>query len=353
MKRCRSKPVFIVGCARSGTTWLYHLLLSSGGFAIYRSETQFYNRFGPRFGNFTNERQRNTFLDSWLKSEFFLRSGLNADSFREAVLKDVNSPGTMLNTFMNRICDEQSAKRWVECTPDHALHIRSIKRDFPDALFIHVVRDGRDVALSLAKQAFVEPFPWHTKQPQLAAAAYWAWITDAVLKQVDYLGDDLLSLHYEDLLENLDSALLRVATFIDKPIDPLRINTHSFGSVVKPNSSFDRGTTGIGDQFGPRWHNYCNVDTLSEIENVIRRRLDRFGYQQSTAPPGIIARIRSTVLRQVYFMRFRTRHILKQLTIFRRFTANELQEARLSKNSQDPTTRPQENMAIIRRLVGS
>jgi len=353
MKGCRPKPVFIVGCARSGTTWLYHLLLSSGGFAIYRSETQFYNRFGPRFGNFANELQRSTFLDSWLKSEFFLRSGLNAVSFREAVLSDVNSPGTMLNTFMNRICDEQSAKRWAECTPDYALHIRTIKRDFPDALFIHVVRDGRDVALSLAKQAFIRPFPWHIKQPQLASAAYWAWITDAVLKQVDYLGDDLLTVRYEDLLENLDSALLRIATFIDKPMDPVRINTHSVGRVVKPNSSFNRDTAGFGDQFVPRWQKYCNEDTLSAIENVIRRHLDRFGYQQSTDPPRFVGRNRSSLLRLTYFVRFRTRCVLKQLAIFGRITPDGSQDAPISDDPQDPTTRPQENIAIIRRLIGS
>jgi len=209
------------------------------------------------------------------------------------------------------------------------------------------------VALSLAKQAFIRPYSWHIKQPQLASAAYWAWITDAVLKQVEYLGDDLLTVRYEDLLGNLDNALLRISTFIDKPIDPNRIKSHSVGSVDQPNSSFDRDNACSGDKFIPRWQKYCNANTLQRIENIIRHRLNRLGYQQSTDTPGIVARIRSTVLLQTYFMRFQTRHILKQITIFGRFPANGLQDAVISRDSQDPTTRPQENIAIIRRLVGS
>ena len=353
MKARRTRPVFIVGCARSGTTWLYHLLLSSGGFAIYRSETQFYSRFGPRFSGFSNERQRKAFLDLWLKSEFFLRSGLDAVSFRQEALNDVDSPGSMLGAFMKRICDEQSAERWAECTPDHALYVRRIKRDFPDALFIHIIRDGRDVTMSLVKQAFIKPFPWHTKQPHLVAAAYWAWTTNAVSKQASYLGNDLLTLHYENLLESLDSTLLQIATFIDKPIDPVRIKTYPVGSILEPNSSFERKPGDSGNQYVPRWQEHCTEDTLRVMEEVIGRGLDKFGYQPSTSPPGLVSRIHATLLRLAYFARLRARCTLKQLAIFSRYIPHGLENASVTDDTQDPTMRPKENISFVRRLIGS
>ena len=41
----RSKaPVFVLGCGRSGTKFLYHTLLSAGGFAVYHSESNAFNR---------------------------------------------------------------------------------------------------------------------------------------------------------------------------------------------------------------------------------------------------------------------------------------------------------------------
>ena len=44
-------PVFVVGSPRSGTTLLYHMLLSAGRFAIYRAETHVFNVLVPRFGD--------------------------------------------------------------------------------------------------------------------------------------------------------------------------------------------------------------------------------------------------------------------------------------------------------------
>ena len=47
----RSKaPVFVLGCGRSGTKFLYHTLLSAGGFAIYHAESNAFNLLGLRFG---------------------------------------------------------------------------------------------------------------------------------------------------------------------------------------------------------------------------------------------------------------------------------------------------------------
>ena len=42
-------PVFVLGCPRSGTTVLYHMLLSAGGFAVYRAESNVFNLLVPRF----------------------------------------------------------------------------------------------------------------------------------------------------------------------------------------------------------------------------------------------------------------------------------------------------------------
>ena len=44
-------PVFVLGCGRSGTTLLYHMLLSAGDFAVYRAESNAINLLEPRFGD--------------------------------------------------------------------------------------------------------------------------------------------------------------------------------------------------------------------------------------------------------------------------------------------------------------
>src|SRR5215467_9454277 len=44
-------PVFVLGCGRSGTTLLYHMILSAGDFAVYRTESNAINLLEPRFGD--------------------------------------------------------------------------------------------------------------------------------------------------------------------------------------------------------------------------------------------------------------------------------------------------------------
>jgi len=61
-------PVFVVGCPRSGTTLLYHMLLSSGGFAVYRAESNVFNLLSPRFGDLGVRKNRQRLMNIWLRT---------------------------------------------------------------------------------------------------------------------------------------------------------------------------------------------------------------------------------------------------------------------------------------------
>src|SRR3984957_4937118 len=75
----RSKaPVFVLGCPRSGTTVLYHMLLSAGDFAVYRTESNVFNPLLPRFGGMRSAADRKALLDVWLRSKLFRVSELGA-----------------------------------------------------------------------------------------------------------------------------------------------------------------------------------------------------------------------------------------------------------------------------------
>src|SRR5215470_18250300 len=147
-------PVFVLGCPRSGTTVLYHMLLSAGNFALYRAESNVFSVLQPRFGNLRSESNRRELLRYWLKSKLFQVSELDAAVMQEKVLRDCQNAGIFLRVFMEEIARAQGVKRWADCTPDHLLYMREIKCEIPDALFVHIIRDGRDVALSYAKQGW-------------------------------------------------------------------------------------------------------------------------------------------------------------------------------------------------------
>src|SRR6202046_2783998 len=69
-------PVFVIGCSRSGTTLLYHMLLSAGNFAVYRAESFIFTLFEPRFRPLSEPRNKRRMLEAWYKTRLFTRTGL-------------------------------------------------------------------------------------------------------------------------------------------------------------------------------------------------------------------------------------------------------------------------------------
>src|SRR5438876_646782 len=84
-------PVFVLGCPRSGTTVLYHMLLSAGDFAIYRSESNVFNLLVPRFRGMRSASDRQGLMKSWLRSKLFRVSGLDENEIRPKILAECRS----------------------------------------------------------------------------------------------------------------------------------------------------------------------------------------------------------------------------------------------------------------------
>src|SRR5437899_12065049 len=81
-------PVFVLGCVRSGTTLLYHMLLSAGGFAVYRTESNAVNLLEPRFGDLSVRRNKEELMEAWLNSKLFRVAGLAAESIWEEIIAE-------------------------------------------------------------------------------------------------------------------------------------------------------------------------------------------------------------------------------------------------------------------------
>ncbi len=306
-----------------------------------------YSRFGPAFRAIARNREREHFLNRWLKSEFFLRSGLDAESFREKVSKGVWTEGAFLRQLMESICLQQGATRWAECTPDHGLYIRRIKRDFPDALFIHIIRDGRDVALSLARKKFVAPLPWGRDAPEVAAATYWAWITSRTAGAECFVRPDYLAIHYEDLVNSFEKTLQQVAAFIGQSINISTIASHPIGSVAQPNTSFDwdKDEHKVG---ASRWRSQCDPELLRKLEGVAGKQLRSFGYELSHDTLASSSKLfQSLALRS----RFELGRLGRLCGLGGDVRVASWDDVSAGNAVDDPTLRPGENLGLIRRLV--
>lgn len=308
-------PVFVVGSPRSGNNFLYHALLSSGGFVIYRAATQVYNILQPKFGSFGAYRNRKKMLREWLASPYFERTALDARSLEQRILEECNSGGDFLRIVMGEMCRRQGAQRWANLSVEELLYMPQIKREIPDALFVHTVRDGRDAALSLSKKGYVPRLPWDRGKEWWRAAFYWNWIVNRCRAFGQMMPGDYLEIHYEDLVSDPPEALRKIGAFIDHDLDYDRIQQASVGTVGDPNTSFAAGgAEGKKKDFNPigRWRQGYNPQELAQLESVIGRSLQAFGYALEAAAP---ARARRAHLEQsLYDGYFSSRFFIKART---------------------------------------
>ncbi len=270
-------PVFVMGCHRSGTNLLYDTLLSAGGFAIFRGYLPVYKILIPRFGSLRRRTNREKLLQLWLQSESFRRSGLSREYVAERVLNHCKSGGDFIRITMDEIERQQNASRWAVYDPDAVLYIRKIRGEIPNALFIHIIRDGRDVALSLQKMRGFRPFPWNRKQLGLAATSvYWSWMVKSGREEGMRIPLDYLELHYEELASNPTTAIRKLSEFIDQDLSYDRIQQTALGRVSQRNSSF--GDEPTSSETIGRWKERLSAEQIASIESVVGDTLQEFGY---------------------------------------------------------------------------
>lgn len=274
-------PVFVVGCVRSGSTFLYDTILSSGNFAVYRADSDVFNRIAPVYGDrrLRLRTSREKLMNMWLQSDHFKRTGLNADQVRAEILSDCRNAGDFLRIVMERTAQNQGVERWADSTNAYLLHMLRIKATIPNALFIHNIRDGRDVATSLNHLGWPFEFrcPWDRDHGLLVSALYWEWMVRKGREYGQRLGTDYLEIRYEDLVRQPRETLEVLSAFIHHDLNYERIQRNGIGTVRTPNSSFNGATS--RDTFKPigRWKGLEGVEA-ERMEALLAPLLQELGY---------------------------------------------------------------------------
>jgi len=280
LKARRNAPVFVVGSPRSGTTLLYDTLLSSGGFALYLGESNIFNFLAPRFGDLSVPMNRRKMLDVWLNSRLYRVSGLDRTKIEHEVTQHCRNAGDFLRIVMDELASQQGAHRWASNAPEEILHLRRIKETIPEALIVHMIRDGRDVSVSLSQKKYIRPFPWKERESPEGAALYWEWMVRKGRAAAAWLGNDYIEVRFEELVSEPRSVFRRLGDFLDHDLNYERIHQNPVGAVARPNTSFRSG-----DTFNPleRWKKQLTPEQLCRVEALVGKTLAELGYELATS----------------------------------------------------------------------
>lgn len=294
-------PVFVMGCHRSGTNLLYDTLLSAGGFAVYSGYLPIHKILIPRVGPLGKLRNRKKAMDIWLRSKGFRKSGLDAVKLTKRVLAECRNGGDFIRITMDEIAQNQGASRWAVYDPAAVLDVPDIKGDIPEALFIHIIRDGRDIALSLNKMGGFKPFPWAGKSRNLLATAlYWEWMVSKGRYHGQQIPGDYIEVHYEELVSHPQTTLATLSKFLDHDLDYDRIQRTGLGRLRESNSSFREDPKEAQQNPVDRWKSRLSAQEISALEAIVGDCLEQFGYLLTAPERDRNLRARHRIMRNFY-----------------------------------------------------
>jgi hypothetical protein len=259
------------------------MLLSSGGFAIYRGLLPVFEILIPRFGALDHRHNRERLLQTWLRSKGFRCTGLDADALSSRILDECRSGADFIRVVMELVAQKQGAQRWAVYDPDNVLHVERLKAGIPNALFLHIIRDGRDIALSLKKMGGFSPLAWdRAETPSLVATAlYWEWMVRNGRRGGSNFPADYMEVHYEDLIGNPRETLGKLGTFLMHDLNYDQILKSRLGRLSESNSSFREEN--IAERMNPlgRWKQRLSPVNVAAIEAAVGDCLKECGYSLS------------------------------------------------------------------------
>jgi hypothetical protein len=251
-------PIFVIGSPRSGTT-LLRLMLDSHPRISCGEETHFLRDLEVIVG-----RNWNLVSTYGLDREWWL------DHIR-----------ALYGDFQTEVLTRSRKARWAEKDPTYTLHLGFIEELFPNAVYVHLLRDGHDVVASFRDR-------WGYKSAARAARTEWARYVDAAQALGARLpAERYLELRYEDLVTDSEAEAQRLFAFLDEDWD---------ASVL----DFDPAVHSATDRY--QWFTAQRREAGGDDSTIYRSRVGAGGSSLDPFLRTLLRRRNGKLLRQLGYL---------------------------------------------------
>jgi len=268
-------PLLLLGVRRSGTTLLRVMLDRHSELAV-PDESYFVPQLADRHlrrvdpDEFVDDLRRLNTLAEW-------DVPLNKVRVR---LSPAMPIGAAIATVYAVYAEEQGKRRWGDKTPMYMQNLRLLEKLFPDALFVHLIRDGRDAALSfLELPAGLVTETWMHPRTPAEFACQWRTEVAAARRLGQRIGSRYLEVRYEELVGDVEGVLRRICDFAWLGYEPAMADYAGNVDVsAKPHQQRLREppTKGVRD-----WHQQMSRADVAAFEHVAGDLLRKLGYETS------------------------------------------------------------------------
>jgi hypothetical protein len=285
-------PLFIVGAARSGTTLVRVLLNRHPDLAI-PGESHFIPDLWRRrhaYGKAGRIEDIDVWVRDMAKQPWFRSWGVPVQDL-ERGLSEALSPtfSDGVRAVYQAFAELQGKRRWGDKTPEYVNDLLLLASLFPDALFVHVLRDGRDVALSVVELGRLH-------RSAATAALFWRRQVSNGRRAGAVIGPGrYMELAYESLVDDPERELRGLCHFLGLPFDRAMLDhdTQALESIP-PRIRYMHSRIALPPTRGLRdWTRQMAAHDVAEFETIGGRELLKTGYQLSSARHGLVVHIRA------------------------------------------------------------
>lgn len=256
--------IVIGGAARSGTTLLRHILtrhpmIASGGeTTVFLARISDPPTLAARMGGAEA---------GWQAAEI------------AAWQRAARSQAEFIARFAAAIRARSGKPVWAEKTPRNIARFAFVRRHFPHARLVHIVRDGRDAVCSLRQTPFAKLDGADPAGIAAAKRCALQW-RDAVAAGLAWRGHPAChTLHYEDLIAAPEATLRRLMAFLGLPWDEALLRTEVLASGDR-DDILARGA--IRDRSIGRWRRELSPQAEAAIAPLIAPFLAAYGYDAAS-----------------------------------------------------------------------
>jgi len=298
-------PIFVVGAPRSGTSILTWCLgqhsniipqEESGWIAPLATDLAARYLIGTMHGERSQLSalgvNRDQFLELFGNTIDALVHTHRASQERICHSSAVENPCQLDPSFLLTRSGRDTKSRWVDGTPEYSTQVYALKKLFPHAKFVHIVRDAHDVVQSMlhfklsGKIGLVET--------EEEAYAYWYKMVQASLNAEAALGSDQVHrLRYADLVGQPIPTMRRILDFLGEPFDPAcieplsrKINSSCVPQCSKP-STFKSNSPAVEVALKLNERLQSDIDALSLTPYSVTQLENEFEHRVQYAAQGL------------------------------------------------------------------
>jgi hypothetical protein len=270
---------FIVGVPRSGTTLLRLMLDAHPDLAI-PPETNFVHLAAEACEHASDPRQ--AFLETVMSHNRWKDLHIEGDLLAQSVATiEPFDVGKALRALYGLYAQRFGKPRWGDKTPHYVRRMNLIQGLLPEAYFVHIIRDGRDVALSVKDL-------WFGANSVEEAARRWRRTIERARRHSRNL-PHYLETRYEDLVSDTESTLRKISDFVDLPWNSAMLEYHETADERISEIERDKGEEERNaihsltsrppqrDRIG-RWKSEMSARDRERFEEVAGETLRELGY---------------------------------------------------------------------------